>query len=461
MSNLEIRRGDFLYRDNFFVDLGENKCHPRASISILQDLLFPGAVNPVTKDQVDHWYEAQLIHYGLPQSKDKDTAKACLTNAITSNTLAVPSYLMQMEADMKNEYVSAARKARTAATKMQSATSTSATVTTNGKKRKAEDDSVGGSMTTVSLKVGDVNLDIGHQSVTATIVGAGENKKKKVGESAPVKKLTSRPRVTTDPVPAVKAKSANESTGASTGSPIRPSAFSSQSTSPTTASWPRKILAGRRGRLFPSPSSRISPNTNNPRRFSGETPASFCNYNNKNNRDKDIEMVDAPPPCDPIDFTHQLYSPSPSPSRIGMILIPGTFAIRAYVPNESFPIHASLTLRIDKVHNTLWGRFNIGSRTGIIRMDDTSGLARGDTVSFGWRAEDTNASCQTRYKFGRGCNGSMEFDGRGGVRGRFFGLVYVQDVEFEGTMENEDDALEAEELKYQWDEFLRLAYGMA
>jgi len=69
-----IIRNDFIYRDTLFVNVSEGKRHPRASASELKGLLLP-AKGEVPKDQVAHWYEAQLLHYGLPRSKDMNTAK--------------------------------------------------------------------------------------------------------------------------------------------------------------------------------------------------------------------------------------------------------------------------------------------------------------------------------------------------------------------------------------------------
>lgn len=43
-----------------------------------------------SKDRPGHWYEAQLIHYGLPPSKTKSTAKMRLLDALNKGNVAVP-----------------------------------------------------------------------------------------------------------------------------------------------------------------------------------------------------------------------------------------------------------------------------------------------------------------------------------------------------------------------------------
>ena len=56
----------------------------------------------MSKDQVGHWYEAQLIHYGLQRSKDKNAAKVRLQQAINQGKLKTqPPHLADMEAQMK------------------------------------------------------------------------------------------------------------------------------------------------------------------------------------------------------------------------------------------------------------------------------------------------------------------------------------------------------------------------
>ena len=66
-----IVRGEFVYHNLLLVDVGGDlKRHARASLGDIKTLLDGKA----PKDQVAHFYEAQLIHYGLQRSKDKNTA---------------------------------------------------------------------------------------------------------------------------------------------------------------------------------------------------------------------------------------------------------------------------------------------------------------------------------------------------------------------------------------------------
>jgi hypothetical protein len=94
MATPAVVRDNFVYNDAFFAQVDENKQHPRASVVELSSLLRPEASSTSPpKDQVGHWYQAQLLHYGLPPSKDKNTANVGLLQAINANTLSVPVHV--------------------------------------------------------------------------------------------------------------------------------------------------------------------------------------------------------------------------------------------------------------------------------------------------------------------------------------------------------------------------------
>ena len=75
-----IVRNNFHYNGDLYVDVGNLNRHKCASVAEITEVLRPdlkkkpkGGLPP--KDPVGHWYEAQLVHYGLPPSKDKARAK--------------------------------------------------------------------------------------------------------------------------------------------------------------------------------------------------------------------------------------------------------------------------------------------------------------------------------------------------------------------------------------------------
>ncbi|KAL1633116.1 hypothetical protein SLS58_011225 [Diplodia intermedia] len=107
-----IERAGFVYHGQLFADAGNLNRHPRASKAELNELLHPEKSAKKPKDQVGHWYVAQLKHYGLPHTKDKNAAKIRLLDALNTNKLKVPADVKKLETALKREYDAANRKAK-------------------------------------------------------------------------------------------------------------------------------------------------------------------------------------------------------------------------------------------------------------------------------------------------------------------------------------------------------------
>ncbi|CAN9405547.1 unnamed protein product [Alternaria alternata] len=130
-----VRRGDFVYSSVLYADPGGNH-HTRASVAELAALLRPEAPNlynkgkkpevatPV-KDQVWHFYAAQLIHYGLPVTKDKNAAKVRLLNAMNQFKLEIPAWISKLESELKAEWEAENRKLKKGASLGKKATKSS------------------------------------------------------------------------------------------------------------------------------------------------------------------------------------------------------------------------------------------------------------------------------------------------------------------------------------------------
>jgi hypothetical protein len=115
------RRGDFLYSSVLYADPGNGNHHARASLAELKALLRPEAPNLYTKgrkpevaipakDPAWHYYSAQLLHYGLPFTKDKNGAKVRLLDAMNQVQLEVPAWISNLESELKKEWEAENRK---------------------------------------------------------------------------------------------------------------------------------------------------------------------------------------------------------------------------------------------------------------------------------------------------------------------------------------------------------------
>lgn len=92
-----------------------DKCASIAEITALQIWPSPkGKKSIPSKDEVGHWYTAQLIHYGLPPSQGKARAKVRLLEGLNASKLTVPPEIKKLEDSLQKEYQAAERKAKAA-----------------------------------------------------------------------------------------------------------------------------------------------------------------------------------------------------------------------------------------------------------------------------------------------------------------------------------------------------------
>ncbi|KAK1819892.1 hypothetical protein LTR12_005767 [Friedmanniomyces endolithicus] len=230
-----VTRGEFVYRDTLFVDVGgEGKRHPRAAETELKTLL---TGKTQQKDQVAHWYEAQLIHYGLQRSKDKNTAKVRLQQALSQGKLKIPSHISDMETQMKKDYAAAVRKAKKADAG-RPADDASPRPT---KKRKMEDPAPESSKSSkISLSFGGIAIDIehdGHGQTKATSVKTTKPTVAKAPKKMPASRLdsaadtdvASRPAKTSKPKAAPKQQPIDGSSTAISAAKPKTSASASKS----------------------------------------------------------------------------------------------------------------------------------------------------------------------------------------------------------------------------------------
>jgi len=446
MASDEVRNGAFVYRDALFAEVSEGKRHPRASAPELKDLLLPKKNSTPAKDQVAHWYEAQLIHYGLPRVKDKNAAKVRLLGAINSGNLVVPSHVQQLEVDLKKQYASAQRKAKNAAKKAESSEPVSA-----GKKRKASDmegSHSSGTKTTMSFTVGDMTVNIDHTTGSSSSAAAKKSKtvsttaKKAVTTKASAKEQISKasPTKITKTKPAKTAKPSAAKPKVKSVASTKQIAQDSANSGAGIGNHVRKPQTARRSRPFNHSAGRPAP----PR---DPTPMSLC-----------TDDEEPPPPYAEYESDDVEDGNSTSSEDQHVTQISGAYAI-----STSSARSAELIVRISHIRDQLWGRFTIGPKTGIIRLDNINDIASSAGKSFGWRSED----CDTdQLRFGKGCDGWIEFDGGGGVQGAFHGLFGGADTEFKGGLE-EDFGHEVEQDKEEivgswasgWHEYPERAYG--
>jgi hypothetical protein len=82
--------------------------HRRATLTELKEHFQSGS----DKDHPAHWFEAQLLHYGLQPSQNKAVARMRLFDAVNSGQLARPAHLIALETELKKEWTKQDREAK-------------------------------------------------------------------------------------------------------------------------------------------------------------------------------------------------------------------------------------------------------------------------------------------------------------------------------------------------------------
>lgn len=96
-----IAEGRFAFANgDFFAEISGQKRHRRATVGELKEHFSSGT----DKDHPAHWFEAQLVHYGLKPSKTKSVARMRLFDAVNRDNLAVPSDLVELVAKLRKEW---------------------------------------------------------------------------------------------------------------------------------------------------------------------------------------------------------------------------------------------------------------------------------------------------------------------------------------------------------------------
>ncbi|KAL8883184.1 MAG: hypothetical protein Q9192_007380, partial [Flavoplaca navasiana] len=154
-----VVKDNFVFNGDLFVDVGNLNRHKRASVAELTEVLRPDLKKPkngaTVKDPVGHWYEAQLIHYGLPPSKDKARAKMRLLENLNQSKLNIPPQITAIETALKKEFAAAERKAKAQYKASLAATPSTQKESASTNKRKVADNQNPFSTVNVNASVGN------------------------------------------------------------------------------------------------------------------------------------------------------------------------------------------------------------------------------------------------------------------------------------------------------------------
>ena len=384
-----ISRDGFFYNGDLYVEVGNLNRHKRASIPEITAILRPDlkkskAAPQLSKDPVGHWYEAQLIHYGLPPSKDKARAKMRLLEALNTSNLAVPAEIARLEESLRKEFNAAERKAK-ALHKAQTATQPKETPAS--KKRKQSD-------------TASINVTINNYGALNGMQFTGTSYSENQLETMPLPAKKAR----TQPVKTTKVKEA------------APKAIFAKPTSPAKKepSAKKEMMAKNNASLekksAPKNQPHIIPPQTAKRSVGNIGPALRKEPTVKEPAVKKEKALKKEPSIKKEHGPQKGLSDVPRPT---LGLINGYYEINCpYITREWDCHDLSLVLCLDSPK--VWGAYDFGMFSGIILMPSRPYRASETPIPCQWAGRENGEGEMT---FGDDCVGNIAFLGDGRIQG--------------------------------------------
>ena len=387
-----VVKDGFSFADSLFVEVSNMSRHRRATVPELRAILRPSdTADHKLEDPVGHWWEAQLLHYGLKPSKTKAVAKTRLLDALNKETLAVPDHITKLEAEMKKQWSKKEREAKAELKKSKSETSTKTTTTaisstTVGKKRKTESDGNAAPSVPTKKSKPTTAKPKGPQSVASSVKAAADK-----------------------PKPATKKKTPPEKSAATKTTRPKSKANTVKSSAPKAAAKNSKLTTAQSSALPSSP-----PRTKQTARKSAPSRANlpFLDdfYSDDHNSDQtdDSATSESPP-----DYESIIWDSGHSSSRLG--LLNGRYEIdcpdlEQWDIYDGYPFTLILTLE----GNSLWGSYDFGMHSGILHLPRRPYTASDERYEFRWRGRENG---EGEMSFDDDNVGWIEFLGDGEIDG--------------------------------------------
>ncbi|KAL8856736.1 MAG: hypothetical protein Q9178_006693 [Gyalolechia marmorata] len=435
-----VVKDNFVYNGDLLVDVGNFNRHKRASVAELTEVLRPDLKKPknavAVKDPVGHWYEAQLIHYGLPPSKDKARAKMRLLENLNQSKLSVPPQITAIETALKKEFAAAERKAKAQYKASLAATPSTQKDSLSTKKRKMADNQTAFPTINVNVSVGD----------------------------APSPNRSS-------PAPPKKRKLQTARRGGSTSVPpveLSHAAFQQHALAADVPNPRPKQTARRSGSSLLSFRAKTASSHGESTMNAPHANAPFEAANHKGPTQKDPKPKKEPKPAikkeakvkqersvkkEPkvkaksiSDAKTIVGSSRSAPASLG--LINGIYEISCPDIEQEWDYDGfTIVLTLDSP--SIWGEYDFGMFSGILRIPQRPFVASGDMLPFEWRGRENS---EGEMSFGDNCVGGISFLGNGYIEGW---INLYGDCRFEGTrMDGPGTAMSsAADLRDQWDSY--------
>ncbi|KAJ5978204.1 hypothetical protein N7501_001546 [Penicillium viridicatum] len=461
--------GQFSYNvDTFYVAASGGQIHRRAAPAEIKALYDTATTDKSIPDHPGHWYEAQLLHYGLPPSKVKATAKMRLLKAVQDGALSIPKESLQIEKNLKKEW-----KKQDSEEKPQANTKITTTKT----------------VTTKTVTVSKTVASKTTESETATAKAATKPAATKaVAKPAAIKTAATKAAT---PKAAPPKKDTAPKTVASKATAAKPT---------TTKATPKKATAARTAAPKASTVKSATPQTAPAKRkrasSDDETPdkpqtAKRCVSGKKTQANTNVptnghpepsgwsekpEYQDAPPSYEVAcktagehvygiwdDYTaindaneSEEYLDPPSPPRTlknPLGLLNGTYKVLSSdIANQWDVVPEALTLSLRLNGREIWGEYKFEMFEGILWMPERPMRPSFARIPFKWRGRENGTG---EMSFDDDQEGWIEFLGDGDIVGM---INCCGDVHFRGQR-IDSSVRTASDLRDEWDGYNEEEYA--
>lgn len=424
-----VGRDGFYFNGELYVETGNLNRHKRASIPEITSILRPDLKKPKNapaaspKDPVGHWYEAQLIHYGLPPSKDKARAKMRLLEALNGSKLVVPATITKLEADLKKEYAAADRKAKALYKAGLNATDDGGP-SANSKKRKQSEPT---NSINVNINFGAYGPQFGGgaYSMDSTSGNAQDEapskkaKKSTATNAAPAKMSNAK----ATPDPATKAPRPKQTARRSLGPPGQKSLTQGRRLDDEDIAMQFAMA----DRVLPEKPTKKAPAKNTakpqiPPKTKKETPvkqeSSTCKPAKPTptpKKEPTVKKETSVKKEPKVKKETAIKNEPSSPYKPKLGLINGHYDIHCPTVEQEWPDYAqdmSLVLTLDSPG--LWGAYDFGIFEGILRLNTRPWEPSSEGIQCSWRGRENG---EGEMSFGDHCQGEVVFWGDGRIEG--------------------------------------------
>ncbi|KAI1388891.1 uncharacterized protein F4822DRAFT_261508 [Hypoxylon trugodes] len=445
-----VTRDGFAYAGDLFAEASGHNRHRRATVAELKDHFKSGN----EKDHPAHWFEAQLIHYGLQPSKTKAVARMRLYDAVNGGKLSIPTHIKQLESDLKREWTKNERDAKKALS------APAATTTTKSTKRKAE-----ASYVDLTVNVGDVNITVSagnakkKAKTTATTAKPSTPTKSPKKAAEPKAKATPKPKTAKMmPLKAALKTPTNQKLdtipSSSLVSPTRPKQTARRGglhQGPGRAA-PR-IPASSPAPSRPKQTARRSGAFSARGRIPGPSSSPGTHYHVI---DSDSNEDRGPPPPyseypshDDSDNDFTMHSRNLRP----LGLLNGRYHMDCPYVAEQWD-YDSFSLVLTLSGTELLGRFDFGVITGVLRLPQRPWQSSLESLQFRWRGREDEGP----IIYGDQHTGEIRFLGDGRIEGE---IDYMGGIKFTGDRapgQGTRSGIDAQTLKNEWESYNESEY---